>query len=192
MLRQVSGGAARPIIVRPMMSDTPPSSPSGGVSPARPPLSPSPATAGAPSVARRGTASTLSDVVGAGLQPLRVQLIAVATSVDDLVDSVRDVLVKVAVISRSQERLAQAVHTMGTTFTVGFKDVLSALEEMSNAADGRVSSPSSAADQTLTAISTLNIVGDRNHMQLNHTHCMALYFTIFHCNVLQHHAKTVH
>ncbi|KAK1862856.1 hypothetical protein I4F81_005423 [Pyropia yezoensis] len=145
-----------------MMSDTPPSSPSGGVSTARPRLSPSPATAGAPSVACRGTASTLSDVVGAGLQPLRVQLIAVATSVDDLVDSVRDVLVKVEVLSRSQERLAQAVHTMGTTFTVGFKDVLRALEEMSNAADGRVSSPSSAADQTLTAISTLKMAFREN------------------------------
>lgn len=76
---------------------------------------------------------------------------------DDLVKSVRDVLVKVDVLSRSQERLATAVHSMEMTFTVGWKDVLSALQEMSKAADSRGSPASSAVEQTLTAVSTIKM-----------------------------------
>lgn len=151
--RQVAGGAARPLITRQMMSDKPPSSPSGGASAARPPVAPSPAAPGVPSGARRPTSATPSGALYAGLGPLRVQLTAVATTVDDLVETVRDVLVKVEVLSGSQERLATAVHTMETSFTVAFKDVMSALQLMVKAAQGRLSSASGAVEQTLTAVS---------------------------------------
>lgn len=136
-----------------MMSDTPPSSPSGGASAARPPVAPSPAAPGVLSGARRPTSATPSGALYGGLSPLRVQLTAVAATVDDLVETVRDVLVKVEVLSGSQERLATAVHTMETSFTVAFKDVMSALQLMVKAAQGRLSSASGAVEQTLTAVS---------------------------------------
>lgn len=77
---------------------------------------------------------------------------AVSTNIDDLVDSVRDVLVKVELLNRGHERLASTMHTIQAGMTVGFKEVSTALQTMSACADGRANS---AQSQALTVISSI-------------------------------------
>lgn len=77
---------------------------------------------------------------------------AVATSVDSLVDSVRDILVKVEILTRGHERLSTAMQSLQGGVTVGFKDVMDGLERMSVGAEGRVVGAQGDVAQTLSVV----------------------------------------
>lgn len=89
--------------------------------------------------------STLGEAIHIGTRPLRLQLTAVSANVDDILESVRDILVKVELLSRGQERLAMAVSCMQGAVSVGFKDNMDGLKQMSVGVDG--GAPTSNAQQ---------------------------------------------
>lgn len=75
-----AGGAARPLIVRPMLPDTSTPSPSVGVNGTRPPASPGSSRATLlPSAVQRPSlrATTLADALTASLRPLQLKLMAI-------------------------------------------------------------------------------------------------------------------
>lgn len=148
-----AGGPGRPVLVRPLLSDTPASPSLVGPSSTRPPT-PSPSTSAAPSTGgpSRPGLTTLADALAVGMRPLRLHLVAVATSVDSLVDSVRDILVKVEILTRGHERLSMAMQSVQGGVTVGFKDVMDGLERMSVGAEGRVDGARGDVAQTLTIV----------------------------------------
>lgn len=150
---QQAGGAARPITIRPMMSDTPSSSAPRAASAARPPSSPgASSTARAATPAARQGSTHLSDAISTGMRPMRLQLVAVSTNIDNVLESVRDVLVKVELLSRGHERLASVMHAVQASMTVGFKEVMTAMQQMSSTADGQVNV---ALTQTLAVVNTV-------------------------------------
>lgn len=76
--------------------------------------------------ARQGS-THLSDAISTGMRPMRLQLVAVSTNIDIVLESVRDVLVKVELLSRVHERLASLMHAVEASMTAGFKEVMTAM-----------------------------------------------------------------
>lgn len=148
-----AGGAARPLVARPMLSDTPASSAGAGPSSSRPPTPARSTTATPPAGAQgRTSSSPLANALTGSMRPLRLQLVAVATSVDHIVDSVRDILVKVEILTRGHERLSVAMQSLRGGVTVGFKDVMDGLNQMSVGAEGRVVGAQGDVAQALTIV----------------------------------------
>lgn len=63
---------------------------------------------------------------------------AVSANVDDILESVRDILVKVELLTRGQERLAIAVSSIQGSVVVGLKDIMDGLKQMSVGVEGGV------------------------------------------------------
>lgn len=83
---------------------------------------------------------------------MRLQLVAASTNLDDLIDSARDVLVKVELLNRGHERLASVMQVVQLSISVGFKEVMKALQQMSAAADGQ---GNAALTQTLATSNSI-------------------------------------
>lgn len=131
-----------------------PSSPE--TSSARPPTSPGSTSAPsrAPSTApfKPQGSSTLVEGITIGTRPLRLQLIAVSTNVDNILETVREILVKVELLARGQELLATAVTTLQGAVTVGFKDLSDAIKKMATGMEGGAPAANTLVAETLAKV----------------------------------------
>lgn len=135
------------------------SSPSPGTSSARPRTSPgstsAPSTAPSTTPSTPQGSSTLAERIHSGTRPLRLQLIAVSTNVDNILETVRDILVKVELLARGQELLATSVTTLHGAVTVGFKDLSDAIKQMATGVDGGAPATNAQVAETLGKVQTI-------------------------------------
>lgn len=131
-----------------------PSSPE--TSSARPPTSPgstsAPCTAPPTAPSTPQGSSTLAERINIGTRPLRLQLISVSTNVDNIMETVRDTLVKVELLARGQELLATAVTTLQRAVTVGFKVLSDAIEQMATGVEGGAPAANTQVAETLDRV----------------------------------------
>lgn len=142
-----AGGTARLVLIRPSLPDLTPTS-SVGASSVRPATPPGRSSG-------RALPSSLGDAISAGNRPLRLQLVGVATSVDNIVDCIRDVRVEIDVLNCGHECLATMLHSVQGSITVAFKDMKEALDGKSDSADGRAKAAHSLAPETLSLINSI-------------------------------------
>lgn len=113
--RASAGGAARPTARQPQQTEAG-SSPENRPSAARPPTPPN-----------SSGSSTLADALAAGTCPLRLLIAQVDTNVDDLTDSMRDLRVKLELLSRAHERHASMMQSMQSSVVQGSAQLSSQL-----------------------------------------------------------------
>ncbi|KAK1863168.1 hypothetical protein I4F81_005730 [Pyropia yezoensis] len=82
-------------------------------------------------------------------------LVAVSTNVDNVLETVRDILVKVELIARGQELLATAVSSLHGAVTVGFKDLSDAIKQMATGVDGGAPATNAQVAETLGKVQTI-------------------------------------
>lgn len=96
--------------------------PSPAATSTRPPFSPTSTSAPSSAPTTPQGSSSLADALNLGTRLLHLQLVAVSKNVDNVPETVRDILVRVEHRSRGQELLATAVTTLPGVLTVGLKD----------------------------------------------------------------------
>lgn len=81
-----------------------------------------------------------------------MQLTNVSPNVDNILETVRDIVVKVELISRGKKLLSTAVTSLRGAVTVGFKDLSDAVKQMATGVEGGAPAINAPVAKTLTKV----------------------------------------